>query len=45
MTNIFDITKDIELSAKDGFEIDYKEKFISLVKGVKEIKKVYEEAS
>ena len=44
ITNVFEITKDIELSAKEEFDIDYKAKFKKLVTYVKGIKKVYEEA-
>lgn len=45
INNVFEVTKDIELSAKDGFEINYKEKFEKLTKYVKSIKKEYEGTS
>ncbi len=41
--NVFEITKDIELSAKDNFDINYIKKYDKLLECVKEIKKVYEE--
>lgn len=45
INNIFEITKDIELCAKENLEIDYQSKFNKLNSCVKEIKKVYEEES
>ncbi len=42
ITNIYEITKDIELSAKDGFQIDYNQKLERLNSCVKEMKKLYE---
>ncbi len=45
INNIYEITKDIELSAKEGIALNYKLKFEKLLICVKEIKKVYEENS
>ncbi|PLY07498.1 MAG: hypothetical protein C0625_04805 [Arcobacter sp.] len=45
INNVYEITKDIELSAKDGIDINYKEKLEKLVNCVEEIRKVYEEDS
>ena len=45
INNIFEITKDIELSAKEGIDANYKGKFEKLINCVNEIKKVYEEDS
>jgi PAS domain S-box-containing protein len=45
INNVFEITKDIELSAKDLIDSDYSIKYKKLVACVNEIKKVYEEDS
>ncbi|WP_072682680.1 ATP-binding protein [Arcobacter sp. LA11] len=45
INNVFEVTKDIELSAKENFEIDYIKKYKKLEKYIKEIKTIYEEQS
>ena len=43
INNVFEITKEIELSAKDEFDINYIKKYDKLLNCVKDIKKVYED--
>lgn len=45
INNIYEITKDIELSAKEGLEVDYSSKLKMLEKCAEKLKKLYEENS
>ena len=45
INNVYEITKDIEFSAKEGVDSNYNAKFKKLINCVEEIRKVYEEDS